>query len=82
MCVCSLSATVTGARNLERSELACCPSVFVKTMVCCGCSFLQAQKNWFCPLLFKDFQKFVSAGKLAHAIAAVEASGAMPFVLQ
>ena len=39
------------------SELSnsCSPAVFVKTMVCCGCSFLQAQKNWFCSLLFNGF---------------------------
>ena len=30
-------------------------TVFVKTMVCCGCSFLQVQKNWFCLLIFKGF---------------------------
>ena len=36
-------------------EPGCWPAVFVKTMVCCRCLFLQAQKNWFCPLLFKDF---------------------------
>ena len=26
-------------------------------MVCCGCSFLRAQKNWSYPLLFKDFRR-------------------------
>ena len=26
-----------------------------ESRVCCGCLFLQAQKNWFCPLIFKDF---------------------------
>ena len=26
-------------------------------MACCERSFLQAQKNWFCPLLFKDLRK-------------------------
>ena len=31
------------------------PAVFVKTMVCWRCSFLQALKNWFCPLSCKDF---------------------------
>ena len=34
--------------------------VFIKAIVCCRCSFLQAQKNWFCPLLFKDFPRGVA----------------------
>lgn len=33
-------------------EQGCWPAVFVKTMVCCGHSFLQAQKTWFCSSLF------------------------------
>ena len=40
----------------------------LKTMVFCGCSFLHAQKNWFCPLLFNDFRyirgQFHPAGEL------------------
>lgn len=36
-------------------EPGCWVAVFVKTMACCGCSFLLAQKNWYCPLLFRDF---------------------------
>ena len=39
--------------NDQWPEPGCWPVVFVKTMVCCGCWFLQAQKNWFCSLLFK-----------------------------
>ena len=46
--------------NNNDPNQVCWPAVFVKTMVCCGCSFLQAQKNWFCSLsmhalLFEDF---------------------------
>ena len=40
-----------------RPEPRCWPAVFVETMVCCGCSLLQAQKNRFCPLSFSDFRK-------------------------
>ena len=29
-------------------------------MVFCECSFLQAQKNWFCPLLFHDTRKYMA----------------------
>ena len=37
-------------------EPGCWPAVFVKTMVCWGCSFSWAQKTWLWSLLFKVFR--------------------------
>ena len=38
--------------NEKWPEQGCWAAVFVKTMVCCGCSFLQAQKNLLHMLIF------------------------------
>ena len=50
--------------NDKWPEPGCWPAVFLKTMVCCGCSVLQAQKNRFCLLLFKDFPQMAHRGTI------------------
>ena len=41
-------------RSMENHRITMTWTRWLTSGFCCGCSFLQAQKNWFWPLLFRD----------------------------
>ena len=53
--VCRRTQHVTEDLRQQWPEPGCWPAVFVKTMVCWGCSVSRAQKTWLWSLLFKVF---------------------------